>query len=221
MPGSAPMNDPRRCQAKCSPPCVRWSVKASRDATGRGYCHWHGGKRHKRHGVRVDHLPQFFSKHLTKTLEEAVADAMQEDPSEQVAIFEELALFRATVIPAVKMYDAAVSSNAKAETINAAAALLRDQLKDVTMIAQRAAAINSADKVSVHSIKFVVNQIVRIAWEVMGEEHEPLARQFEELVRDRIKVSSDVQGTAITPDMDVTQMDATIPTGEDEDNGSP
>jgi hypothetical protein len=171
--------------------------------------------------VRVDHLPHFYSKHLRKTLQESIEDALDVAPEEQVAVFEELATMRETVVPVLKMWDAAheLEGQKGLELQASAGSLLRDQLKEVAAVAETANRImlSGKDQFSIHTLGHIINQIVRIAFDVFGEDELERAEHFERMVRERIKMpTAENKGTLVTPDMDVAEMDDTVPTEEDE-----
>jgi len=205
MSGPPPENSPRRCHARRrnGERCRRWALR------GRDYCQFHGGRRGP---VRTDRLPMFYSRQLNRTLQEAVESQLEMAPREQLALFEELALMRLTAQRTVSMWNAAVETG-KPETEQMAVALMVEALKNVEHMCTAAARVEStaADKVSIHTLKAFVSQIVRIAYETMGEEHVELARKFEKLVREEIKLPSEEEGTTLTPDADVTRMDDTVP----------
>jgi hypothetical protein len=151
----------------------------------------------------------FYSRVLNKTLQQAVEDSLGQGPEEQVAIFEELSLMRLAALDAVKLFSASQESK-NVETRQAAAVLMRSAIHEVVKTAEAAARVNSlaSDKVSVHNIKHVAAQITRIAHECMDLDQ---AKQFERLVRQRVKVQSTPEGVHTTPDMDVAEMDASVP----------
>ncbi len=166
-------------------------------------------------------MPGFYSKHLRKTLVDSINDALNVAPEEQVAVFEELATMRETVLPVLKMWDAAhaVEGDQGLEIQASAGALLREQLKEVVVVAETANRImlSGKDQFSVHTLGHIVNQIVRIAYDVFGDDEMERAEHFERLVRERIKMpTAENQGTLVTPDMDAIEMDDTVPTEEDE-----
>lgn len=205
------MDHPRRCQARTKKPCRMYACRDSR------FCPRHGGKKNSyRDGVRVAHLAKFYSRHLTGTLKDYVESVLGESPESQLNLFEELAIFRHTTCEAIKLYDLAQASD-KPETRMAAAVMVREQLAEVGELAERAARVEAAmrDKVSVHNLQYLVNQLTRIMHDVC-EKHDrrDIAEEFERLVSDRVKVAGTVQGTTLTPSQDVREMDDLIPRGD-------
>jgi hypothetical protein len=131
-----------------------------------------------------------------------------------LSLLEELSLMRVLAGDTVALYDAAVGTE-KTELVANAGMLLRDALRQVADMCEKAARVDALakDKISIHHLSFVVNQIVRIAAEVFGDDT-TRAAQFEQLIRERVRLPSIQQGTLLTPDADVVDMDSTIPKGE-------
>lgn len=208
------LGHPRRCQCRRKiwknrpheeggDRCKRWAVK------GRKYCKFHGGSRPV--GQELMILPRFYSRHLTKTLEAFVNECLDADPSEQINLFQELALLRQSASHAVLLYGAAVDGvNITAETKLATAALMRDVLREVADMCAKAAQVDAAmrDKVSVHNLRHLVNQIVRVAYDELTLDD---AKRFEKAIRERVRVTDEAAGTTVTPDQDARDMDATVP----------
>lgn len=156
-------------------------------------------------------MPRFYSKYLTRTVQEAVEEALAVSPREQLQLFEELALMRDLAGQAVALYSAARETG-KAEVMMQAGMLMQQHLKEVIATCESAARIDAAakDKVSVHTLHHFVDQLVRVAFETFGDTDK--AREFEFAIRTQIKLpSSGVNGTDITPDQDVTEMDRSVP----------
>jgi len=208
--GKCPPDHPRRCKAlrHDRSQCERYALKDS------NYCSFHGGRRADKHRVRIDHLPKFYSKRLGPTLTARLEELTGAAPSEQLSLLEELSLMRVLAGDTVALYDAAVGTE-KTELVANAGMLLRDALRQVADMCEKAARVDALakDKISIHHLSFVVNQIVRIAAEVFGDDT-TRAAQFEQLIRERVRLPSIQQGTLLTPDADVVDMDSTIPKGE-------
>jgi len=207
---------PRRCQAKFKRKpgkiCRNFALRDSR------FCKFHGGARDRAlgRGVRVNHLPRFYQNVLTKTVAQLVEDQLGASPNEQLQIYEELALMRVAASQAVRLYGAALELG-KDDIINNASVLMRDALESVVDTCETAAKIEASakDKFSIHSLQQVVNQIVRLAHEVFGDDQSKV-EMFERLMRTKIKMPVGESGTTLTPDQDVTEMDDTVPDGSDD-----
>lgn len=208
--GKPPEGHPRQCRVivkKTGKRCHRWALR------GIDRCQWHGGRQAQR-GVRIHHLPRFYSKILGPTLSTAVEELLGVSPAEQTAVFEELALMRVAASESIKLYAAACSSE-KSETRIAAAGLMQDALKEVVAIAESAARIEAAgkDKLSIHGLQHVVNQLIRLMYDACGDDHSDIAERFEESIRQSLRVPGE-PGTDLKPWEDVSEMDDTIPKGE-------
>lgn len=156
-------------------------------------------------------MTRFYSKYMTRTVREAVEDALAVSPQEQLQLFEELALMRTLAGESIKLYSAAKETG-KQPVIDTAAMIMQQQLNEVVRTCEAAARIDASakDKVSVHTIHHFVDQIVRIAFDSFGDD--PKAKEFEHLIRTQLKLPrSGNDGTSLTPDMDVTEMDSSVP----------
>lgn len=175
------------------------------------YCKFHGGRVRKARGeVRIDRLPKFYRNVLSKTLKEFVNDSLGAAPEEQLNLFEELAVFRGLACDVIKLHSKA-EEGGNFETKAKAAELMKQALKEVVSVCESAARVSAIgkDKISVHDIQYMVNQIVRVAYATLSEED---ARRFERSMKRDVKLPiRDESGTVLTPDMDVSEMDATIP----------
>lgn len=180
--------------------CRKWRLRGQR------CCQFHGGRRGR---TQLKSMPGFYRDVLSKTLDDVIQAAMEQNPSEQVSLLEELALMRLTAREAVALYSAAQASDQK--TKDMAAGVMVDALKNVQSIAESAARINAASKeqLSATSLKVVVHQITRIAYEVIGDTQ--LAEEFERRIRDKVRLPDETKGTLLTPDQDVQEMDDSVP----------
>lgn len=209
--GSAPPNHPRRCQGMGRHSGVRCKNWAD---TGSKFCRFHGGHLGKRH-ARVDKLPQMYSKHLTHTLQKVVEETLTQSIQDQLDLTEELAVIRGTVIDVCKLFDLTEEGGDARLT---AGALLRATLREVVSSCEAAARVAaiSRDRISVHNLSNVLNQVVRCAWQVFGDDHDK-AREFEKLIKTTVRLPDEVLGTSITPEQDVLEMDDSIPKAGDDD----
>lgn len=203
---------PRRCQGKSRATkkrCRRWALKNKR------FCAFHGG-RHSSRPVRIDHLPKFYSSQLSDTLAERVQEMLSGAPAEQLRLYEELALVRLTAQDAVQLYDIAHKEGADIEARMTAGVILREILGDVVKTCEAAAKVEATarDKVSVHNLQFILNQVVRIAYELFEPDNHELAVEFEKSIRVNVRMPDEIQGTSVTPDMDVNEMDLSVPGDE-------
>ena len=227
-PEPIPGHDTRKCQArltgwKAGRRCHAFHMK------DRLFCWFHGGCRRTREGrdiVRISHLPRFYSRQLGKTLHEAVEEHLSAAPEEQINLFEELALTRVIAGDAVALYSATCEAlkDKPADDKQAHAAkdlagsIVIDAMKHVSDVCTKAAQIEAQakDKFSVHSVTHVVNQIIRVMYELCEPEHHDIAVKFEHAVRTQVKLPRiTTDGTELTPDEDAVAMDATVPKAPD------
>lgn len=155
-------------------------------------------------------MGNFWSKKLRGSLLDVVEEALKEDPTDAVELYAELAIVRQTSLDITLMYEAALSDPEKAKALPALGAAVRECMDDIGRMVKLIADLEEkrADKLSVHNIHYVVNQIVRIAHETFGGD-EQLGEVFRKAVIDKLKVES--KGTTLTPDQDAEAMDATVP----------
>jgi len=220
-------NHPRRCQAKLKGgrKCGNWALK------GIDYCKFHGGAAVKAAREKLSVTQprpkdmarlRFYSKRLGPKLEEFVAQCVEQPETEQLQLFEELALMRALAGEAIQLFSAASEipeTNPKRhDLILNAGMVMQTALEQVRIMAKTAAEISAAgkDKFSVHALHDVKMQLLRIVDVAFGHDEEGLKR-FADLVETQLRLPKvGVEGTTITPDMDVTQMDELIPYVEPE-----
>lgn len=198
---------PRACKAKRRRDgelCCKWAVP------DRNYCKFHnghiGGK-----GPRVNRLPVFYAKRLSGTLKEVIETSLDVPVSEQCSVLEELAVMRETAMQVMLLFEAALI-NKNQELITSAGILVKDALKDIVATAKIAQDIenNAKDKLSVHALGHVVNQIVKLAYEAFKHDLAS-AKEFERLIHARLVIPVEQDGTTLTPDQDAMEMDSTVP----------
>jgi hypothetical protein len=204
-----------RCQAflgkRHGRQCKRLAMRGAR------YCPRHGGRPGRR---RVQSkVPGFYSRYLGKTLSQALDASADRMPGELLQAYEELALIRESVGPAILMYDAALQSD-KLDLQMSAGAVMREALGEVVRTCQAIAQMEGAakDRVSVVALRTIVDQIVRVAYDVFSDPEidavvgQRLAERFEEQVRNRVRLPREGGGgTTVTPDQDVAEMDDSVP----------
>lgn len=217
---------PRRCQAKLKRGrCKHWAMK------GIAYCKFHGGAaiKHAKDKLTVTQPRpkdmarlRFYSKRLGPKLEEFVSQCIEQPESEQLQLFEELALMRSLAGEAIQLFSAASelpeNNSRRADLILNAGMVMQTALEQVRVMAKTASDINAAarDKFSVHALHDVKMQLLRIVDAAFGHDDEGL-QTFARLVESQLRLPKvGVEGTTITPDSDVMQMDELIPLVEEE-----
>lgn len=171
-------------------------------------------------------MPRFYRRNLTNTLLSVVSED-DCSPAEAVSLYEELALTRVAVGEAVTLYNAAFEARAKCDpkdhakldsVCHGAAGMMIEGFKHVEHFCTAIARIEavSKDKINIHTLHGCMRQVVRLMYEVCGEEHQALAEKFETLVKTQVVIpaTNTAQGTNMTPDqldLDVLGMDESIP----------
>lgn len=250
--GFPPERHPRRCQwiygsgYKVGTRCQWWALK------GVIYCRQHGGRKLQaaaglkvksadpRHasqlGTSLHGVHVFYSKVLGKTLHDKLKEIVESPGHEQFNLREEIALTKISAGDTVQLYDGVCTllevegdekkRQALAEAKLITGAQMRGVLGEVIDMCDKAARVEAAgkDKVTVQNIVIIVNQIVRVAYETFGINNLDLCYEFERRIKEQVRLPNEgPEGTTITPDQDVLDMDDTIPgrpTDEDENDDS-
>jgi len=250
--GWMPPPDHRRCShiKKDGERCKKWCPAGART------CVRHSGKQNSyvARALRAENnkntpliargaprdVMGFYKNNLSKTLQEKLAECLEQDESEQTELLEELALVKNTVLDVAKLYDVAQHAEAQAlqgclaaetqeartraeaarstaqEYVITTGQLLRDGIKDVAdlcdKIEKHRALRREQTGISVHAVAYLAKEFTRQIYQVCGDNLE-MARQFELATRNiRLPDSrAELVGTLITPDQDVLSMDATVP----------
>lgn len=199
-------DDARRCQARrrSGEQCRRWAMRDSK------FCPFHGGR--QRGKLRLAG-PRFYSAFLKTTLKKAVARSMRASPAHQLSLNEELALVRHYAGQAVAMYGAAVETG-RQELVAAAGTVMCEVLERVRAMCESASrlALATDDRVSVHNLAFVVNQVVHVVYKVLGDEDEDKAQAIAVALQEELLVDDgSPRGTTLTPEADAADMIDTVP----------
>lgn len=154
---------------------------------------------------------------LGPTLAAFVEDVLSLPENEQLRLNEEVAVVRGRLDEAFKLRLMAYSlpaENVQRQGIIAnAEAMVTECLNQVRIFCKDMAQINSMskDKFSASAIQDVMGQFTRLIDLTFADCPEQLAK-FRVLVESEIRLPQmNANGTLLTPDMDVTDMDSTIP----------
>lgn len=181
---------------------------------GRGYCPFHGGKSPL---ATTKSMPGFYKRYLTKTLATKLDELTAGSHSEQVSIYEELALMRIMASDAVVLVGAALD-NGEPGSRALAASVLREALDGVKEFVLAASRIekDAEDKVSLQVMSLFVLQITRAIYRVLGDDI-ATAKRIEKEIHDTVRLprpgvdpNVNLDGTTITPDQVVAEMDESI-----------
>lgn len=181
----------------------------------------HGARRRGQTTGRVDGLPVYYRKRLNPTLAEAVADALNVPNHEATDLYTELALMREGAGESVALYSAASQllaeqpNSEKAKTLVVEAADCMSQ--NLRRVAELATTIvrneaMSKDKLNIHTLHSVVDQITRLMFTVCGTEHQHLAEEFESRVKlDIVLPMVEAEGADLRPEDAITAMAESVP----------
>ena len=181
--------------------------------------HLHHGGHGTIHNVEKN-LPKFYGRHLSGALKEAVQNQLAAPHSEQIELYEELALVREFAGECVALFNKSIEAGKDA---GPAGSLMTEALKEVAAVADKIASIEakSTDVLTVHTLNGAVSQITRIFYEVCGDDYRELAEVLEQRIRAEVQLPlAETKGTDIRPGDDVGAMNSTIPGPPPDDHGS-
>lgn len=211
----APDGHPRRCQEfsrSTLKQCKNWAL------IDKEHCAKHASLRN---GVGL-RMSKHYGKYLNARLQDVVANAAAQPIAQLAQLNEELALMRDLAGQAVQLYSAVElmpgdtdEQRSKRDAAKIlAGGLMQEQLNAVANLCEKAIRIDSmaSDKLGAHNVKLIADQITSMAWRCFGElpDQTPVLK-FTEMLAETIKVNVGPQGTALTPDAEVSEMDASIP----------
>ncbi len=209
--------DDKRCTytKKTGTRCKMWAKKG----TQRCWKHTHFGGTNQ---TFARGLPMFYSRCLRGTLRQQVEESLGKPRSEQVELYEELALLRSNAGNAVALFSAAVD-NGKPELIVNAGQIMQQHLEAVAEMATKIARIEQAagDTFNVHTLNGIIVQITQLFYSVCGEQYIELAQVFETRMKNEIVLPSiEQEGTDLRPDSQVIAMNESVPDGPPDSSDS-
>lgn len=202
-------DSPYRCQAYLSRRrrrCQRWACR------GRKYCQFHGGRRAL---ARRHVLSNYFLGNFGPALRAKILELSKAPHHVQVSLHEELALTRAAADQAVRLAGAALDKG-DAKTKDLAIQCMVDALGNVKEMALAVSKIERdiEDKVSLKVIDLFIMQIMKCIYSAVDED---VAQHIEQLINKNVRLPAPgmdpsrlIEGTLITPDQIVQDMDNTI-----------
>lgn len=219
-------NHPRRCQGIWKGErCKYWALK------GEIYCKPRHFKMvlaqrkgrvaaqltHSVNGITDMAQINFYKHRIGPRLSERLAQLAAAPLHEKLSLSQELDIMRDLAGESLALYSAAIElpndKPNKEQIVSSAICLMQQSLEQVRVYCKTAAEIEnmSKDKISVHDIQDLVNQICRMVRACFGDYQSELAA-FEQLIHNEIVLpESGNKGTNLTPDLDVLEMDETIP----------
>jgi len=153
------------------------------------------------------------------TLGSTVARLMQQPHQHHLALFEELALARASIGPIITAFDNADDDIQRAVWSDK----LRDALLDVSALAERAAKIQSQTLITPATIALLATQIEQIAGETLSGlplVHSEFVSRIQAAMTGITLVSTSSEDSVLRPSETAALMDATVPEFDDSDASS-
>ena len=164
---------------------------------------------------------------LSRTLQDRL-DRYADVESQQISLREELGLHRAAAQDAIDTFGQALDlreayrksptksdelSRRLEDAVTSTASSMRDVLRSVQACAVDAARVEIVSKghFTLPAVRAIISQVARLMHEVCGEEHVDLAVELERRLMSDIRVAVIEEGTLLTPDMDVSDMDSMVP----------
>jgi hypothetical protein len=166
-------------------------------------------------------LPRSYTHALKGALAATIQTQLEEsEPFEALDLTEELLLVRNSAANAVAIYSQALDEGATLDVVMQAGLIMQGQLSAVADMCDKAAKVaqqrNAIAGAFTDTLARVISSVLHAAYEVWGNDHS--VGEFEKLLRSKLKERKlpGAEGTALTPDLDVTEMDDTVPSGESE-----
>lgn len=139
-------------------------------------------------------MPGFYSKYLGPKLSERVRELVDVPHDEQISLYQELAVARATACEALKLaqplYDEKTAKKLTPETKSLMIQTLgqaMSEVKDLVMAASKLEK-DAGDKVSMKVINLIVMQIVFAINDVCGTENLALAEAIAKTIDERVRL---------------------------------
>lgn len=154
---------------------------------GREFCHFHGGRvpTGKRIKWKNGRVSIYYSKFLGEPLAALADKFASQTPLEAIQIHEEVAVIRAAATKALQFAAAAFQSEKSTDATKLVATqLIISTMTQVSQVVERAAKIEAMadDKISVKSAVKLIDQIIRVMHDVLGDENNDVIK----LIADRI-----------------------------------
>lgn len=211
---------PNRCQfVRLGKRCLqfRWTNPTTGELTP--YCFYHK-RNHALHDkpreVDMGRL-RYYQGRMGPKLSEFVEQCISQPESDQYDLSQELAIARDLTGEAIELYEKAKllpdNNPHKGQRLATAGALMASAMKEVreTCRIGSEAFNNAKDKYSVHTLVDVVSQIKKMIRACFDYDQSGLQR-FDQMLNDRLRLPKiGADGTTITPDSDVMQMDDSVP----------
>ena len=142
---------------------------------------------------RNTQLPGYYSKHLGPKLAELIKEHLDKPHDEQVALYEELAIARATACQALQLASPLFEDSGKTlepELKSLMMSTLNEAMKSVKDLVLAAGKLekDSKDSVSIKTLNLVVMQIITAVHDVCGTENLGIAEMIADRINERVRL---------------------------------
>jgi hypothetical protein len=162
---------------------------------------------------------------LSQTLRQRLAELENQTPVELIDLTEELKLAKTTMGDVAQLYDLTLLAleNAPEEKqlevlkqVISVGGLLRQTASEIGEVAGKAAGAMAACRhfVGVQNIPVLVNQMIQIMYDELGDEHSVAVARIAEQIKDVRLPNTGPRGTQLTPEMadeEARMMDSSVP----------
>ena len=192
--GAPPDGHPRQCRAKSTVTrvrCKRWALR------GANNCQFHGGRNTQRaleRKLNKRRLPMFYTKYLGPKLSTRINELMDAPHDEQVSLYEEVALARASACEALQLsqplFDDEQAKKLSPQVKALILQTLNESMKNVKDLVLAASKLEkeSSDKVSIKVINLIVQQIIMAINDVCGVENMVMAEAIAKAIDERVRL---------------------------------
>jgi hypothetical protein len=159
-----------------------------------------------------------YSRYLSDRLQDRLAEAA--GLSDRYSCAEELDVVRATTVDVLKLYDETLKLDDTPDNLQKkinAGFIVCERMKEVAAMVNTAIQVEKQrnDVLSVGTLHLVVAQVAELAHDVFGEDQPERVREFANRIQNIRMPSKELEGTVRTPDMDVDDMDSSVPLNDD------
>jgi hypothetical protein len=162
-------------------------------------------------------MPAFYTKRLRTDLKEVIEEQLKQPAEDQVSFMEEIALMMTVAEQTVVMYELTTQGNDESLKQEAGANMC-NAFKPIIDAKTKMASVFAAmkDKLSAHDVMFLVDRMIEAIYlECEAAGHREIAEALVPRIRELSKIAGP-EGTALTPDSDMSAMIDSVPLVEDD-----
>lgn len=177
-------------------------------------------------------MPAAFSRHLSQTLKQRLAELEGNSPSELIDLTTELTSAKVTMGDVMQLYDLTLLALEQAppeeqlaclRAVISTGHLVRETALEIGDVAGKAAGAMAACRhfLGIQNIPVLVNQWVNIMYEELGEENADAVARIAERIKEVRMPDGGPRGTRLTPEMadeEARMMDASVPRVEHDEH---